>query len=253
MATTSSTDSEDRRTQLLAMLQATGVIRLTDAADQLSVSTMTVRRDLDGLAEEGLLRRVRGGAVSVIGPRPFDQRRAVRLRAKETIADKALALVPRVGSIAFDGSTTVGTLAYRLGTRSDLTVTTNSYYIFATLTGLSGVRPVLTGGEPEQITESLVGPIAVQAAEALRYQRFFVSGTAIDSQFGTTEVSLRESAVKRAFGRMSKELVLCIDSSKLQQQSTAACLAIGEASLLITELPPSDPRLDEFRELIEVW
>jgi DeoR family fructose operon transcriptional repressor len=51
---------------------------------------------------------------------------------------------------------------------------------------------------------------------------------------------------------MSKELVLCIDSSKLRQQSTAACLQLSDATVLVTELAPSDSRLDDFRDLVEL-
>lgn len=252
MATTGSTESEERRRLLLVSLERENVIRLTDAAETLGVSPMTIRRDLADLENEGLLRRVRGGAISVIGPRPFTERRSVRSRAKELIAEKALALAPRFGSIAFDASTTVGTLAGKLGPRSGLIVSTNSYPTYATLKGTVGVTPILIGGETEESTDTFVGPLAVQAAESLRYTRFFTSASAIDSNFGTTEVSLAEAQMKLAFARVSKEIVLCIDSSKLQQQATAASLAFARIAVLITELAPNDSRLDEFRDQVEL-
>jgi len=168
------------------------------------------------------------------------------------IAEKALSLVPRAGSIALDASTTVATLAGRFGVRSGLTVATNAYQTYGALRSAHGVNAILIGGETEEITDSFVGPIAVHAAESLRYTRFFSSATAIDTGYGTSEVSLREAEVKRAFFRMSKELVLCIDSSKLQQQSTAACLQLRDATVLVTELSPADARLDDFRNLVEL-
>jgi len=252
MATTSTAESEQRRARLLASLAGDDVIRLSEAAAEFDVSTMTIRRDLEALEAEGLLRRVRGGAVSAIGPRPFSDRRAVRLRAKEMIAEKALALVPRAGSIALDASTTVGALAARFGVRSGLTVATNSYQTYGAMRSVHGVNPILIGGETEELTDSFVGPIAVRAAESLRYARFFASASAIDTDYGTSEVSLREAEMKRTYFRMAKELVLCIDSSKLRQQSTAACLALSNVSVLVTELAPSDSRLDDFRDLVEL-
>lgn len=252
MATTGSAESEERRKLLLTSLEHENVIRLTDAAEALGVSAMTIRRDLADLEGEGLLRRVRGGAISVIGPRPFTERRSVHSRAKEMIAEKALGLAPRFGSIAMDASTTVGTLAGKLGPRSGLIVATNSYPTYATLKGTVGVTPILIGGETEELTDTFVGPLAVQAAESLRYLRFFASASAIDSTYGTTEVSLAEAQMKLAFARMSKEIVLCIDSSKLQQQSTAACLEFHRVAVLITELAPSDSRLDGFRDQVEL-
>jgi DeoR family fructose operon transcriptional repressor len=252
MATTGSTDSEGRRRELLAALERDSVVRLTEAAERLDVSAMTIRRDLAELESEGLLKRVRGGAISVIGPRPFGERRAVHARAKDLIAEKALALAPRSGSIALDASSTVGAFAGKLGPRSGLIVSTNSYATYATLKGTAGVTRILIGGETEELTDTFVGPLAVQAAESLRYARFFASASAIDAEFGTTEVSLGESQMKRALARMAKEIVLCIDSSKLGQRSTAACLELSRVSLLITELPPSDSRLDPFRDQVEL-
>ena len=252
MATTSTADSEDRRAKLLETVASENVIRLAAAASEFGVSTMTIRRDLESLEAEGLLRRVRGGAVSVIGPRPFSDRRAVRLHAKETIAEKALTLVPHAGSIALDASTTVATLAGRFGVRAGLTVATNSYQTYGAMRSAHGVDAILIGGETEEITDSFVGPIAVHAAESLRYTRFFASASAIDTDYGTSEVSLREAEMKRTFFRMAKELVLCIDSSKLHQQSTAACLPLADVTVLVTELAPSDPRLDGFRDLVEL-
>lgn len=252
MAITSSTESEERRAQLLIILERDNVIRLAEAAESLGVSAMTIRRDLADLEADGMLRRVRGGAISVIGPRPYGERQSVHSRAKDIIAEKALAFVPRFGSIAFDASTTVGTLAAKVGPRSGLVASTNCYPTYATLKGTAGVTPILIGGETEESTDTFVGPLAVQAAESLRYLRFFASASAIDSTYGTTEVSLAEAQMKRAFARVSKEIVFCIDSSKLQQEATAASLELARASVLITELSPSDSRLDEFRDKVEL-
>jgi DeoR family fructose operon transcriptional repressor len=252
MATTGSAESEERRRQLLTQLEHENVIRLTEAAEQLGVSAMTIRRDLADLEAEGLLRRVRGGAISVIGPRPFEERRSVRSRAKEIIADKALALVPRFGSIALDASTTVGTMAGKLGARSGLIVSTNSYPTYATLKGTVGVTPILIGGETEESTDTFVGPLAVQAAQSLRYIRFFSSASAVDATFGTTEVSLAEAQMKQAFAQVSKEIVLCVDSSKLAQEATAAALDLSKVAVLITELAPTDSRLADYRERVEL-
>lgn len=252
MATNSTLRAEERRDSLLAQLARDGAVQLEKAAVQLGVSPMTVRRDLDALEAEGLLRRVRGGAVSVAGPRPFGERRAVRSRAKQTIAHKATTLIPDSGAIALDASTTVGTIAGELGTRSGLTVATNSYETFITLGAAHPLTAVLVGGEAEAETGSLVGPIACQSAASMLYQRFFTSASAIDATHGTSEVSLAESQVKKAFADVSRETVLCIDSSKLGQRAIALGFPLHEIGLMITELDPRDWRLDEYRELVQL-
>jgi DeoR family transcriptional regulator, fructose operon transcriptional repressor len=245
-------EAEARRSALLETLERDEVIRLADAARDLGVSQMTIRRDLKELEESGRLRRIRGGAMAVIGPQPFAARRAVQMRAKKTIAEKALALVPRHGAIAMDASTTVATLAMKLGPSSGLLVVSNSHPTYLALRAVIGVTPILVGGETEEITESFVGPIAVRAVESLRYQRFFASSSALHPQLGGSEVSLHEAEVKRAFRRLSRELVLCVDSSKLGQQSVAAGFSLSAVSVLVTELDPEDGRLDPYREQVEI-
>lgn len=241
-----------RRAALLAMLQREEVIRLADAARDLGVSQMTIRRDLQELEEEGQARRIRGGAMSLVGGQPFAARRAVRTRDKETIAEKALPLVPRGGAIAMDASSTVGTLAMKVKPSSNLLAVSNSYPTYLALRGTPGVTPILIGGETEEITESFVGPLAVRAVESLRYDRFFASTSALHPELGGSEVSLQEAEVKRAFQRHSRELVLCVDSSKLGQQSVAAGFSLDAVSLLITELDPHDTRLDPYRDQVDI-
>lgn len=252
MATSSTLEAEARRAMLLSSLERDGKIQLERAAAELGVSSMTVRRDLDELASEGLLRRVRGGAVSALGPRPFSERRAVQFRAKTVIADKALALIPASGAIALDASTTAGTIGSKLGDRPGLTVATNSHENFVAVRRSPGIAAVLIGGEAEEKTDSFVGLIACRAAESMLYQRFFASASAVDSTHGTSEVSLPESQVKRAFAGAARETVLCIDSSKLGQQSVALGFSLHEIAIMVTDLDPRDSRLDEYRDLVEL-
>lgn len=252
MATSSTLGAEQRRAHLLATLERDGALQLEHAASELGVSSMTVRRLLDDLEAEGLLRRVRGGAVAMSGPRPFSERRAVRARAKQAIAEKAAKLIPRSGAIALDASTTVGTIGTTLGSRDGLTVATNSFENFLVLRSLSGVTAVLVGGEWEPNTDSLVGLIACQAAASMLYERFFVSASAVDPALGTSEVSFAEIQVKQAFAGVSRETVLCIDSTKLGDRSVALGFGLQDVAVMITELDSSDSRLDDYRDLVEL-
>jgi DeoR family fructose operon transcriptional repressor len=189
---------------------------------------------------------------SVIDRRSFRERWEVNRRAKDIIRDKALALVPRRGCIALDASTTVGTIAPALTRRSGLTVATSSYETYRTLQFADGMDPILIAGQSEYETESFVGPLAVQMAQSLHYTRFFASASALSSTHGTSEVSLHEAELKQAFRRVASELILCIDSSKLGQIATAMCFALERATLLITELAPTDPRLEAMSDRVEL-
>jgi len=133
MAVSGSIDAERRRKDLVELLEDGGEISIEDARVRFDVSAMTIRRDLEILELDGLVRRVRGGAIAPLPGRSYDDRLATRTAAKRTVARKALTLVPRRGAIAFDASTTVHELADSLSERDDLTVTTNSLQTFQSL------------------------------------------------------------------------------------------------------------------------
>ncbi|WP_374947787.1 DeoR/GlpR family DNA-binding transcription regulator [Agreia sp.] len=252
MATTRGFGAEARRDALLETLRSEGGVRLEPAAERLGVSVMTVRRDLDELDAAGLVRRVRGGAVPALDARPFSERRGTSLAAKARIAEKAAALLPGAGSIAVDASTTAGGLAGHLNPTGPLTVATNSYENFVALNGKAAVSPILVGGELDERTGSFVGLIACQSAQSMLYSRLFASAYSLDAPNGSSEVSLAESQVKRAFAERAREIVLLVDSSKLGQQALAVGFAWHEIGVLVTELDPSDAALDPYRDLVDL-
>lgn len=244
--------STERRARLLEILADEGSIRLDPVAEALGVSAMTVRRDLDDLEREGLVRRVRGGAVAAIVPQGFGVRVATRGGAKSEIARKALDLLPRGGAVAMDASSTVGSLIAQLDASHELLLVTNSYDNLRTAQGRAGVDGVLVGGRLELRTDSFVGAIACQTAAALHYDRFFTSAAALDPEFGTSESTIDETQIKRVFADHADETIVLADSTKLGRQATARALAWDEVALLVTELDPRDERLDPFRGLVEV-
>ncbi len=252
MALTGSLDAERRRAEILTLARSPAGVSVEDLVSRFSVSAMTVHRDLAGLETDGLIRRFRGGAIAVPTPRTFGDRLTQRATAKKEIARKALAFVPESGRISLDASTTISTLASAIGGREGLTVCTNALQTFSILTPLEGVHPLLTGGAPEPVTGSLVGPLANRSARELRTDLFFLSAAALDPHDGTAEVSLLESEIKRTFAERTEKAVLCLDSSKLGSREAARALPLSDISVLITELDPADTLLDPYRELVEV-
>jgi DeoR family fructose operon transcriptional repressor len=242
--------SEERRARLLEILARDGALRLEPVAEQLGVSAMTVRRDLDDLEAEGLARRVRGGAVAPVLPRPFGDRMSTRSAAKSLIARKALDLVPLTGAVAFDASTTSGVLLGELAVR-DLVVATNSIDNAATARRRPGVRSVLIGGELDERSGSFVGAVACRAAASLGYARFFTSASAVSAP-GTSEVSLEEAQLKGVFSDHAEETILLLDSSKLGRQAVANALEWDRIDVLVTDLDPKDERLDPYRNLADL-
>jgi DeoR family fructose operon transcriptional repressor len=241
--------TEERLTWLGERLRTTGRVGIADAAAQLAVSEMTIRRDLKELEERGRATRVRGGALAV-GPQAFADRRRTATRAKAAIAEKLARMVPTTGAVALDASSTVMRLASSMAPASDLLVVTNGPDTFAALQAAAGVRPVLTGGELEPRTGSLVGPLACRAASQVATVRLFTSCAALDAPMGATETCLEEAEVKRAMVAVAGEVVLAVDASKLGTRAVAVSIELGDVDVLVTELSPRDRRLAPYRKLV---
>lgn len=240
-------DALDRVEAIRDRLERDGRVRIGALAADLGVSDMTIRRDLDLLAEQGVVRRVRGGAVA-IGPQRFPDRTREHPRAKSVIAQKLVDLVPERGAVALDASSTIQRLAGRIADVHDLTVLTNGPETFAALQDRPGLRALLTGGELDARTGSLVGPLAVRSASDLLVDRLFVGAAALDADVGSSEATLDEAEVKLALAAGAAEVVLAVDSSKLGSRATARAFPFDRVSLLVTELDPEDARLDPFRD-----
>ncbi len=239
---------EERLRWLTERLDADGFVTIASAADALSVSEMTIRRDLIELEERGAARRVRGGAKA-IAPLSFAERHDIAARAKSRIAGKLAGLVPATGAVAFDASSTVMRLANALGTARELTVLTNGPDTFTALQGVAAVSPILTGGELEPSTGSLVGPVACRTATQFAVQTFFTSAAAVDETSGALEMNLDEAEVKRSIAAHAGEVVLAVDSSKLGGTAFAVGLEWEQIDILVTELDRDDRRLEPYRDL----
>jgi DeoR family fructose operon transcriptional repressor len=243
--------AEDRLLRLERQLVEDGSVSIVEAAVELGVSEMTIRRDLAELEGRGTAKRVRGGAKAV-GPQTFSERRSAHVRAKNRIAAKLAEMVPTVGFVAFDASSTVMRVAPLLDEARDLTVLTNGPDTFAALQGRSGVTALLTGGRLDPRTGSLVGPLACRSAAQLVVQQFVTSAAAVDETLGASETTLDEAEVKRHLAAMAAEVILAVNSSKLRSSAVAIALEWDRIDVLVTELDPDDKRLRPFAALARI-
>ena len=232
---------EERLEWLRERLDSDGAVQLRDAAAELGVSEMTIRRDLQELEGLGVVRRVRGGAVAT-GPSTIGERRRQHARAKARVATKLLSFLPMTGAVALDASSTMLRLANSMEGAKDLTVVTNGLEAFEALQGKPGVQPLLTGGAHDPRTGSLVGPMATRAAAGLHVDVFFLSAAGVTTE-GASEATLEEAQVKLAFAATARRVVLGVDGSKLDQRSLAAGLGWDQVNTLVTDLEPTSPRL----------
>lgn len=243
--------AEERQELLLAALREEGRIEIEETARRLDVHPMTIRRALKVLERSGRARLVRGGAVYV-GTEEFAIRQSRALSAKKKIAEKLRPLVLEHESIGLDASSTIHVLAENMPDVEGLLVVTYGIETFHALQGQDKIHTILSGGERDPRTGSLVGMIAQQSVEKFSLSCCILSAGAIDPEAGTMEPTMEEAGMKQAMAQASQRVIMATDSTKLSQRSAVRSIALSDIDLLVTELDPSDPRLETYRDLVEL-
>ncbi|MFL6112339.1 MAG: DeoR/GlpR family DNA-binding transcription regulator [Catenulispora sp.] len=229
-----------RQTWILEEIRRHGAVRVTDLVTALNVSDMTVRRDLDALAEQGLVTKVHGGATARSGGSTdepsFSVKAARQRRAKEAIARAAAELVQPGTAIGVSAGSTTYAFARQLACVPDLTVVTNSPPVADLLHTLPGPQQtvILTGGV-RTISDALVGPVAIQAIRRLHLDCVFIGVHGIDADAGFTSPNLMEAETNRALVCTARRLVVMADHTKWGVVGLSEIAALREASVLVSD------------------
>jgi DeoR/GlpR family transcriptional regulator of sugar metabolism len=226
-----------RRERILALLQQHGLVSVRRLAREVRASDMTVRRDLAFLCEQGLVRKLHGGAVLATGKAEeahFSATREMHVQEKRAIAKEAAALVVPGSVVALGAGTTTWHIARALAERTDLSFITNSPNIALALDrGQSNV--ILTGGHFRTPADALVGPPALWTLERLQSDTLFLGANGIDLKAGYTTPVLAEVEVNAAFIRKASRVVIVADHSKFGRVALATFAPIEAAQLVITD------------------
>jgi DeoR/GlpR family transcriptional regulator of sugar metabolism len=239
----------DRHVRALEVLSEHSEVSVAELSRITGVSEMTVRRDLDELEREGLLRRVHGGATSVVSRshEPAYALRAARnVEAKERIGRRAAGLVSDGETLVIDVGTTALALAAALGDVG-VTVVTPNLRVANLLADNPTVRLILSGGVVRHGEQSLIGPLAEQAFEDLRCDTAFVGVGGIDLTAGVTEYNLEDAHIKRVTLNTCRRCVVLADASKLGVVAFARVCPLDRIHVLVTD-ETSEAILQPFRD-----
>jgi DeoR/GlpR family transcriptional regulator of sugar metabolism len=230
-----------RHQRILALLRECPAVTARELRAELSVTAMTVWRDLRELEELGLLRRVRGGAQAMRTPGEpeFEAKAMAAGEAKRRIVACAVARFVRAGeTIALEGGTTVAALVDHLPVKR-VSVLTNSLPVALRIRARRPDLPVkLPGGWLSQVSGNVVGPEALQFIARQRASVCFLSATGFDAERGPTDPNPLEIEVKRAWATVSGRVVLLLDARKFGVRSASVMIHPRRIQALVTDAPP---------------
>lgn len=230
----------DRKTHILQILQEESSVSVALLSSRLSVSEVTVRKMLNSLARQGLLRRTRGGAVNIaVASRENDlhTKAKTNTRQKKDIARKAYEFIADNETVYIDAGTTTLELVRLLrgGNKRNVSVVTNALNIAVELIDVRDLEVILTGGKLRHGVVSCVGPLATASVASLVFDKAFIGANHISLEHGPTTPDLNEAEIKRSAAASSIASYLLCDSSKFGGVSMAKIVPLESFTAIITD------------------
>lgn len=232
----------ERQRLILEILESNRNVTVSDLCNQFDVSEMTIRRDLSELEQQGLLRRVYGGAIRDLGRSyepPYQLRSIKNIEAKQAIGKKAAEMVFDGESIALDTGTTTLEIARHLSGVHNLTIITTSLNIANLVVNNfvlhNDVRLILTGGIVRSGELSMIGHIPVNTLQDFHVDKAFIGIGALDLEDGLTEFSMEDALVKRALLKNARERIIVVDGSKFGVVAFTSVCPLSNVHTIITD------------------
>lgn len=207
---------EERHEQIIKLLSNRRMVPVSEIAQKLYVSEATVRRDLNQLEIEGVVRRVYGGAVLVGSNRdvPLLMREGEALEAKQKIGRIAAGMVKENDVIMLDASSTVYNMIQYLRDFKNLVVITSGVKAAVAL-GERHISTYLTGGHVVDNSFSMVGSHAEDFVRNLNVDTFFFSCRGITEDGRLTDSSVAEAQLRQLMMKHAKRNVCLMSHNKI--------------------------------------
>ncbi|GAB3832204.1 DeoR/GlpR family DNA-binding transcription regulator [Dactylosporangium cerinum] len=236
---------DDRQAAITEMVMAAGSVRIEELADSFGVSLMTVHRDLDALAAQGLLRKTRGVATAVastLSESPTEYRNRLNVNDKAALAAVALTMIEPGQSVILDDSTTGLHLAQHLSERQPLTVITNFQPAMDIVAAQPDLALLALGGQYYPWCRAYMGSVTLSALHNIRADMFFMSTSAV-----TDGICFHQHhdtvLVKRAMFESARTRIAYVDHTKFERRALHALGPLHEFDAVIVDAHTSEDHI----------
>ncbi|MDX3076815.1 DeoR/GlpR family DNA-binding transcription regulator [Streptomyces sp. NPDC088354] len=229
--------STDRLRRITEAVREAGSLGVTELAALTGASEMTIRRDLEVLADQGVLERYRGGARSLLlrgEEPPFALRSQEGLDVKRRIAAEVAGLVADGESVVLDSGTTCLEVARVLRHRR-LTVMPLSLHAVNVLAGAPELTLLVPGGRPRAGELALTGPLTEASLSALRFDTAVIGCCGLGATEGLTAYDLDDAAVKRAAIASARRVVAVAEGAKFHRTALAFVAPVSALHAVVTD------------------
>jgi DeoR/GlpR family transcriptional regulator of sugar metabolism len=228
----------ERRRKIISLLEERNSVLVPELSKIFNITEETVRRDLEKLELEGLLKRTYGGAVindSMNSELPLTIREVTNIEGKLAIGIKVSEYIKDGHTIMLDSSSTALQVAKRIKDKRNITVITNSVKVVSELAGAKDCKVISTGGNLRVNAMSFVGHMAEDAVKNFNVDIAIICSKGIDMEKGISESNDMEAEVKKAMIKAADKTFLVGDYTKFNKVSFVKMLRIEDVDMIFTD------------------
>ena len=223
-----------RHTKILNILHKKKKVTVTELSEAIGVSEVTIRKDLSQLEKNGFLSRAHGYATMVSSD-DVSNRLSFNYDLKRRIAQKALETIKDGETIMIESGSCCALLAEELVTqRRDITIITNSVFIASFIRHKPGAHVILLGGEYQNESQVMVGPLIKKCVKDFYVNKFFMGTDGFNERGAMAGDLMRAEAVRDMIDN-SKEAIILTESEKFQQIGVVPLLPYEKINAIYTD------------------
>lgn len=229
---------EKRRDIIIQYISKNKIVRALDLAEQFQVSMETIRRDLEELEQEGLVKRVHGGAVldRMHGVEPAYNIREIKNYEEKVLIGKCAAeLVQDGDTIIIDLGTTTLEFARFLKEKKNLTVLTNALQIATELSYYTNIKVIVLGGNLRSGEIATSGYWAERMVQQFYVDKLFLGTGALSIERGIMDYNIDESNLRRYFVENANQIVALADYSKFGIKALSQVCELKHLDIIVTD------------------
>lgn len=224
-----------RQSQILDLLTQNKKLKVTELSNVLNVSQVTIRKDLSALEESGIIVREHGYA-KLNESDDINNRLAYHYDIKQKIAEKAVESIEDGETVMIESGSCCALVALEIAkTKKDVTLITNSAFIADYIRKTGNVRIILLGGEYQEESQVMVGPITRKCAEGFFVDKLFVGTDGFTKETGFTGNDYMRSEAVKDMAKQASNVIIVTDSVKFQQKGVVSLLDTKKVSYVYTD------------------
>ena len=235
-----------RKATIINLLQEYTKLRVTDLSEEINVSVVTIRSDLEELESEGLLKRVHGAAVINRNSRysdEFENRKNLKSKEKQKIANAVAGLINDGDSLIINVGSTCAYICNELKQKKNLIVVTNALHIMNSLCDDNNNTLFFLGGHFDREMQITIGDDVCEQLMRYKVDKLIMGMDGVDIAAGATSYNHVEDAIMRQMISQASERILVADDSKIGKVTFARIAELTDFNTLVTNYSKQNEKI----------